>query len=111
MGIGASAASERSRLRRVGAVLNGWLATEEKMDDDGKYLEVTSMTEERKKRVVWLGCRIAEKEGEWLYFDKQNRRFEVNPEYEVELDSEMPMPATPGESVDYDKLPDVAAEA
>lgn len=80
---------------------DGWFVTEEKFDDDDKFHEVPSMTEERKERVVWLGCRIAEQDGKWLQFDKENRRFGVHPDYEVELDLEMPMPATPGESVDY----------
>jgi hypothetical protein len=87
---------------------DGWFVTE--IDDDDKYFEVESMTEERRERVVWLGCRIAN-EGKWLRFDKENRRFGVNPKYEVELDLEMTMPETPGESGDYDELPDAAAEA
>ncbi|KAK4096510.1 hypothetical protein N658DRAFT_553646 [Parathielavia hyrcaniae] len=80
---------------------DGWFVTEE-IDDDDKYFEVLSMIEERKERVVWLGRRIAEKEGKWLRFDKENRRFGVHPDYEVELDLE---------SVDYGELPDAVPEA
>jgi hypothetical protein len=39
---------------------DGWFVTE-KIDDDEKYFELASMTEERRERVVWLGCRIAER--------------------------------------------------
>jgi hypothetical protein len=64
-----------------------------------------------KERVVWLGCRVAKKEDKWLSFDKENRQFGLNLEYKVELDLEMSMPATPGQSVDYNELPHAAAEA
>jgi hypothetical protein len=41
------------------------------------------MTEERKERVIWLGCRIAEKEGgKWLRFDKGAKRFGVSPRWQ-----------------------------
>jgi hypothetical protein len=93
---------------------DGWFVTEERIDDDEKYFELASMTEERRERVVWLGCRIAEREGgKWLRFDKEAKRFGVSPEYEVELDLELPgqMPITPGESVDYGELPDAGAVA
>jgi hypothetical protein len=92
----------------------GWFVTEESIDDDEKYFELQSMSEERRERVVWLGCRIAERDGgKWLRFDKETKRFGVNPAYEVELDLEMPgqMPATPGESVDYGELPDAGTVA
>jgi hypothetical protein len=72
------------------------------------------MSQERRERVVWLGCRIAERDGgKWLRFDKETKRFGVNPAYEVELDLGMPgqMPATPGESVDYGDLPDAGTVA
>ncbi|KAK4041987.1 hypothetical protein C8A01DRAFT_14340 [Parachaetomium inaequale] len=92
-----------------------WFDTDEKIDDDEKYFELQSMSEERRERVVWLGCRIAEREGgRWLRFDKEAKRFGVNPAYEVELDLEMPgqtLPATPGESVDYGELPDAGTVA
>ncbi|KAL2181085.1 uncharacterized protein P884DRAFT_192070 [Thermothelomyces heterothallicus CBS 202.75] len=88
---------------------DGFFVTDERIDDDEKYLELPSMLEERRQRVVWLGCRIAGREGgKWLRFDKEAQRFDVNPTYDVELDLEMTsqMPATPGESVDFGELPD-----
>lgn len=91
-----------------------WFVLEESIDDDEKYFELASMMEERRRRVVWLGCRIAEREGgNWLRFDKETKTFGVNPLYEVELDLEGPgqMPPTPGESVDFEELPDAKAIA
>jgi hypothetical protein len=93
---------------------DGWFTTEEKIDDDEKYFELASMQEERRERVIWLGCRIAEREGgKWLRLDKETKRFNVNPTYDVELDLEVPgrMPATPGASVDYGELPDAGTVA
>ncbi|KAL2158341.1 hypothetical protein VTH06DRAFT_4389 [Thermothelomyces fergusii] len=86
-----------------------FFVTEERIDDDEKYLEFPSMLEERRQRVVWLGCRIAEREGgKWLRFNKEAQRFDVNPTYDVEPDRERrgQMPATAGESVDSGDLPD-----
>ncbi|KAL2137817.1 hypothetical protein VTI28DRAFT_8180 [Corynascus sepedonium] len=77
---------------------NGFFTTDERIDDDEKYFELPSMLEERRERMVWLGCRIAEAgEGKWLQFDKEAKRFGVDPTYEVDLDLE---------SVDYGELPD-----
>jgi hypothetical protein len=91
---------------------DGWFVTDERIDDDDKYFEVPSMMEERRERVVWLGCRIAEREdGKWLRFDKETRRFMVNAAFDVELDLEMPLPSTPGQSVDYGELPDAGSVA
>jgi hypothetical protein len=57
---------------------NGWFATEKTIDDDEKHFELASMKEERRDRVIWLGYRIAEREGsKWLRFDKEAKRFEV----------------------------------
>jgi hypothetical protein len=89
-----------------------WFVTNERVDDDDKYFEVPSMLEERRERVVWLGCRIAEREdGKWLRLDKETRGFAVNPAYEMELNLGVPLPATPGESLDYGELPDAGAVA
>ncbi|KAK4243072.1 hypothetical protein C7999DRAFT_18519 [Corynascus novoguineensis] len=93
---------------------NGFFTTDERIDDDEKYFELPSMLQERRERMVWLGCRIAEAgEGKWLQFDKEAKRFGVNPTYEVDLDLEMTtqLPATPGESVDYGELPDAGTVA
>ncbi|KAI2605255.1 uncharacterized protein GGS25DRAFT_524775 [Hypoxylon fragiforme] len=58
----------------------------DKIDDDEKYFEVASMTDDRKIRILWLGCRIA-KFGKWLTYDEATHQFGVAPEYEVELDN------------------------
>ncbi|KAG7289860.1 hypothetical protein NEMBOFW57_006237 [Staphylotrichum longicolle] len=74
-----------------------WFVLEESIDDDEKYFELASMMEERRRRVVWLGCRIAEREGgSWLRFDRETKTFGVNPVYEV------------GQSVDCGELDDDA---
>lgn len=90
---------------------DGWFVTEERIDDDEKYFELPSMKEERRERVLWLGGRIAEREGgKWLKFDNETNRFGVSQEYEVDLDLAQ-MPVTPRESVDHGELPDAAAVA
>ncbi|KAL2136016.1 hypothetical protein VTI74DRAFT_5903 [Chaetomium olivicolor] len=94
----------------------GWFDTDERVDDDDKYLELASMILERRNRVLWLGARIAAREGggKWLTFDPKTKMFSVNPAYEVELDLQMPeMPPTPSESVDMDfgELPDAGTLA
>lgn len=39
------------------------------------------MIEERRDRVLWLGARIAEREGgRWLQLDRETKRFGWNPE-------------------------------
>ncbi|KAK4119938.1 hypothetical protein N657DRAFT_244275 [Parathielavia appendiculata] len=93
---------------------DGWFVTEEKIDDDEKYFELASMTEERSERVVWLGCRIAKREGgRWLKLDNKEKRFGVSHEYEVKLDLEVPgqNPIIPGETVDYGELHDAGTVA
>lgn len=60
-----------------------WFANE-KIDDEEKYFEVPSMTDERKERILWLGCRIAEM-GNWLTYDASVHQFGVLPQYDVEI--------------------------
>ncbi|KAL2016108.1 hypothetical protein VTK56DRAFT_4252 [Thermocarpiscus australiensis] len=88
---------------------NGWFSNDNKIDDDEKYFEVPSMIEDRKERTLWLGCRIAAQGGKWLRYDSETRQFGVNPQYEVELD--LDMPATPVDSTDFGELPDAATIA
>jgi hypothetical protein len=54
-----------------------------------------------------------EEGGKWLRFDKEAKRFDVSPEYEVELDLEMPgqIPIIPGGSVDHGGLPNAGTVA
>ncbi|RYP59214.1 hypothetical protein DL771_010962 [Monosporascus sp. 5C6A] len=51
---------------------NDWLSNE--VDDDEKYLEMKSMTEERRERILWLGCRVA-KHGKWFVYDENLHQF------------------------------------
>jgi hypothetical protein len=61
-----------------------WFSNE-KIDDDEKYFEVASMTDERKERILWIACRIA-KHGKWLVYDEQSHQFGVTTDYEKEID-------------------------
>ncbi|KAL7621482.1 hypothetical protein AAE478_008805 [Parahypoxylon ruwenzoriense] len=63
---------------------NDWFSND-KIDDDEKYFEVASMTDDRKERILWLGCRIA-KFGRWLTYDETLHRFGVVSDYEKEID-------------------------
>ncbi|CAJ2503087.1 Uu.00g104810.m01.CDS01 [Anthostomella pinea] len=62
-----------------------WFSNE-KIDDDEKYFEVASMTDERKERILWLGYRVAEA-GKWLTYDKTLHRFGVTSDYKKEIDA------------------------
>ncbi len=44
----------------------------ERFDDEDKYLEDDSMVEQRRERLVYLGCRIAEV-GDGRYLRYENR--------------------------------------
>ncbi|KAI1872276.1 hypothetical protein JX265_001600 [Neoarthrinium moseri] len=61
-----------------------WFSND-KIDDDEKYFEVASMTDERKERILWLGCRIA-KLGKWLTYDESIHQFGVVNEFEREVE-------------------------
>ncbi|KAI1382541.1 uncharacterized protein F4822DRAFT_150776 [Hypoxylon trugodes] len=50
-----------------------WFSND-KIDDDEKYFEVASMTDDRKERILWLACRIA-KLGKWLTYDETLHAF------------------------------------
>ncbi|KAI1778922.1 hypothetical protein F4818DRAFT_233446 [Hypoxylon cercidicola] len=60
-----------------------WFSND-KIDDDEKYFEVASMTDHRKERILWLGCRIA-KSAKWLTYDETSHQFGVVSDYEKEL--------------------------
>ncbi|KAI1077529.1 hypothetical protein F5B20DRAFT_583235 [Whalleya microplaca] len=64
---------------------NDWFSND-KVDDDEKYFEVASMTDERKERILWLGCRIA-KSGKWLTYDETLHKFGVPANYEMDIDN------------------------
>ncbi|PVH86360.1 hypothetical protein DL98DRAFT_582931 [Cadophora sp. DSE1049] len=53
-----------------------WFAND-KIDDAEKYLEVASMTDDRKERILWLACRLASL-GDWIKYDSESRRFSTS---------------------------------
>ncbi|KAF4978766.1 hypothetical protein FZEAL_4911 [Fusarium zealandicum] len=57
----------------------------DKIDEDEKYFELPSMVEERKDRVLSLGCKIATP-GTWLIWNEDSRQFSVPEKYNVELE-------------------------
>ncbi|KAH7109352.1 hypothetical protein EDB81DRAFT_736657 [Dactylonectria macrodidyma] len=56
-----------------------------KIDEDEKYFELASMTDQRKERILYLGYQIAA-HGKWLTFDADSKKFGVAPRYDVEID-------------------------
>ncbi|KAB5515608.1 hypothetical protein GE09DRAFT_1208678 [Coniochaeta sp. 2T2.1] len=67
----------------------------EQRDDDEKYMELPSMVESRKERVLYLGCRIAARGEQWLRYDRAEHRFSAT--------------STTAETVaDPEQLPDAA---
>ncbi|KAJ8069093.1 hypothetical protein OCU04_002766 [Sclerotinia nivalis] len=48
----------------------------EKTDEEEKYHELPSMLEQRKERILWLACRIADA-GPWINFDVSKPEFSV----------------------------------
>ncbi|KAK7954393.1 hypothetical protein PG988_015087 [Apiospora saccharicola] len=57
-----------------------WFSND-KIDDDEKHLEVASMTDERKERILWLGVSIA-RHDKWLLYDEDFHRFSVPSRFE-----------------------------
>lgn len=80
-----------------------WFAND-KIDDDEKYLEAASMGEERKDRVLWLGCKISALNGQFLRYSSETHQFGVAPQYDVDLKTTMPL--TPVNSLEMGELPD-----
>ncbi|KAH6638514.1 hypothetical protein BKA67DRAFT_665470 [Truncatella angustata] len=58
--------------------------TNENIDDDEKYFEVASMTEERKERILWLGCRLASRQ-RGLVYNTESHRFTILPAFERDI--------------------------
>lgn len=73
----------------------------DKTEDDEKYMELPSMEEERKERILWLAHQIAARGGKWLRYDSTAHRFTVAPQYDVELEGLSSAPAR-----DLGELPD-----
>ncbi|KAH9895394.1 hypothetical protein F4778DRAFT_746600 [Xylariomycetidae sp. FL2044] len=61
-----------------------WFSND-KIDDDEKYFEVASMTDERKERILWVASRIA-KQGKWLTYDQETHQFGVDMVYDKEIE-------------------------
>ncbi|KAH7114137.1 hypothetical protein EDB81DRAFT_873493 [Dactylonectria macrodidyma] len=57
----------------------------EKIDEDERYFELASMTDQRKERILYLGFKIAA-QGKWLTFDADSKKFDVTPAYNVKID-------------------------
>lgn len=74
-------------------------------DDDEKYMELASFYEERKERILYLGCRIAAQGGRWLRYDSDTHRFSVAPEFDVELEG-LSAAQAPASVSDLGELPD-----
>lgn len=64
-----------------------WMA-EAKVDDDDRGFELASMAEQRRERILWLGCRLAEHE-RWILYGGEDHAFSVAPEFAEEADSGM----------------------
>jgi len=81
-----------------------WFAND-KIDDDEKYLEAASMGEERKDRILWLGCKISAVDGgQFLRYSSETHQFGVAPQYDVDLKTAMSL--TPVNSLEMGELPD-----
>lgn len=62
---------------------NGWFSND-KIDEDEKYFELPSVSEERKSRILSLGYKIASS-GNWLLWNEEIRQFEVPEKYNVKI--------------------------
>lgn len=62
---------------------NDWFHNE-KIDEDEKYFELASMAEERRGRILSLGCSIATS-GSWLIWDEATSQFSPAAKYDIDL--------------------------
>lgn len=53
----------------------------DKSEDDERNFETPSLGDHRRERILWLGCRIADK-SKWIIYDRSTRRFAPLPKYE-----------------------------
>ncbi|PCD21444.1 hypothetical protein AU210_016406 [Fusarium oxysporum f. sp. radicis-cucumerinum] len=65
---------------------NDWF-NNDKIEEDEKYFELPSVTEERKDRILSLGYSIASS-GNWLLWNGETRQFEVPEKYDVKISLE-----------------------
>lgn len=54
-------------------------------DEDEKYIEMSSMAEDRVKRILWIGCKIA-RSRTWLVWDARNNEFGTVLKYDVAVE-------------------------
>ncbi|EXL63520.1 hypothetical protein FOPG_20206 [Fusarium oxysporum f. sp. conglutinans race 2 54008] len=66
---------------------NDWFQNDS-IDDDERYFELPSASEERKDRIIYLGYRIATT-GKWLRWDEEARQFSVPEKYDITLEEEI----------------------
>ncbi|KAG7424480.1 hypothetical protein Forpi1262_v014587 [Fusarium oxysporum f. sp. raphani] len=66
---------------------NDWFQNDNR-DDDEMYFELPSASEERKNRIISLGCRIATS-GKWLRWNEEARQFSVPEKYDITLEEEI----------------------
>ncbi|PKS09431.1 hypothetical protein jhhlp_004046 [Lomentospora prolificans] len=63
------------------------------VDDEDKYFEVASFSEQRKDRILWLGYHIAQRHKKWILYDSEVQIFSVASEFDdkttVGVDIEM----------------------
>ncbi|RYP27196.1 hypothetical protein DL767_007789 [Monosporascus sp. MG133] len=78
--------------------------TNDETEDDEKGLEVASMGEGRKTRVLYLGCRIA-RDNQWLRYNRETHHFSANPQFDADVEPR----AAPAESTELDDPPNAAA--
>lgn len=63
--------------------------TSKRVDDEERYLEIASMTEERKTRCLWIGVRLAEHR-KWLLYNQSSKQFETTPRFDRQSDLGQP---------------------
>lgn len=61
-------------------------------DEDEKYIEMSSMADDRVKRILWIGCKIA-RSRTWLIWDAGNNEFSTTMGYDVPIEES---PTVPG---------------
>ena len=55
------------------------------LDEDEKYIELSSMADDRVKRILWIGCKIA-RSRTWLIWDAMESRFDATTKYDVPIE-------------------------
>ncbi|CAG1979825.1 unnamed protein product, partial [Fusarium graminearum] len=62
---------------------NGWFQSD-KVDEDEKYFELPSMSEQRKDRIISLGHKLATS-GSWLIWNEDTSKFSVPAKYDIHI--------------------------